>query len=186
MEKKKIEKGEGVINQLLICRNINRIPGGSIHRNYNLMEHQWVVGMLFKYFANLEGISYCINVWDTILNHDIAESATLCDLSYQIKNLNETTKRAWEEIEEQALSHHPYLEKYSDLAIKKGLNEKQYALFKSMDYLDLWIFCKEEIALGNKTKRVIGIEFNCLELISEICNKYGFNSVLKFIDEYEV
>lgn len=166
------------------CKNVDRLALQTIHRGYNLMEHMYGVAILFKKFANLEEVRYGLEEFDLVLHHDLIEVISI-DLPWNVKNLNKVTKRAWEIIEEEVIKKHPQLEQYSDKNIKNNLNEKQYALFKICDYLDLWIFIKEEIALGNVTKPILEVETNCIKLISDICNKHGFFEVLNFMKNYE-
>lgn len=173
------------IENLLVSRDIPRLTGIYTHKSYDLMQHQFVVCNLFMYFAEKENINYTLNELKLVLNHDLVETATRCDLPYTIKNLNKVTKRAWEVIEEEVVNVSPELKPYSDKAIKEGLNEKQFALFKVCDYLDLIIFIKQEMSLGNNTKRIIEVHNNCLKLIPDICKRHKFDNILKFMEHYE-
>lgn len=167
------------------CKNVDRLSTSFKHRQYNLLEHQYMVAVLFKKFAELEKLDYGLKQFDIILHHDILESLTT-DLIFTVKNLNKITKRAWEIIEEEVIKVNPKFEKYSDEAIKDGLNKKQFSLFKICDYLDLWVFCKEEEALGNKTKPIKKVIEKCEELITKISLENEFTHPIKFIKEYEV
>lgn len=167
------------------CKNVDRLSTSIKHRNYNLLEHMYMVAVLFKKFAELEGVGYSLREFDIILHHDVLESETQ-DLLYIIKNLNEKTKEAWAIIEEEVVKVHPDLEKYSDENIKQGLNKRQHSLFKICDYLDLWIFCKEEFTLGNKSRPILKVIHKCEELIGQISSEYGFTHAIKFMEDYEV
>lgn len=167
------------INYYRKCKNIRRLQGTFIHREYNLLEHQYMVAVLFKNFASIEDISFDFNVFDKILHHDILEVETT-DLIYTVKNFNEKTKQAWQDIENEILLKHFQLRKYSDHSIKSSLTENQFELFKVCDLLDLWIFCKEEKTAGNNNKQILEVISNCENLI---LNK--FDSVTKFINTYE-
>ena len=52
-------------------------------------------------------------------------------------------------------------------------------MFKVCDYLDLWVFCKEEIRIGNQDKNILRTINKCEELVS---NK--FDSVDLFMKNY--
>lgn len=173
-------------NQILYfykCKDIQRFNGAYTHRTYNLMEHQWNVGMLFRYFASIEDVPYDINVWDIVLKHDMGEVATSCDLPWTIKNFNQKTKEAWSVIENEMLKHHYFLEKYSDENIKNSLTELQFALFKACDTLDLFIFCKNEISLGNKSVDMLKAIENCLLIFDSL--KFQFPSINNFVNSYD-
>ena len=75
------------INILLGMKDIQRLPNTPHHRGYNLLEHGLVVGMLFRWFASEEDVSYDINVWDKVLMHDYVESVT-GDLNACVKKFN--------------------------------------------------------------------------------------------------
>jgi len=164
-------------------KNIDRMAMGFKNRPYNLLEHCYGVGMLFRHFASLENVPYDINVWDIVLHHDIVEVETT-DLPYTIKNFSQVTKQAWEEIEDELVSRHFQLEPYSDAEIKSSLTPLQFALFKACDMLDLWIFCKEEQAIGNKTRFVQEIVDNCIKVLNSL--EFKFTKIIKFVETYEV
>jgi len=143
------------------------------------MEHQYMTGMLFRHFASLEDIAYDINVWDMILKHDILEVVT-SDLPYPVKHFNEKTEQAWEVIEKEVVPKYVSLSRYTDESIAIVLNSQQMKLFKAMDLLDLWIFCKEEQALGNNTSEIKIVIRNCEDML---IGKFG--TVDKFMEDYE-
>lgn len=164
-------------------KNIDRLTGVTKHKNYNLLEHSYMVAILFKKFASIEDVPYTMVEFDLVMNHDIVESVT-GDLSYEVKKATHKTEISWEIIEDEIIKIHPQLDHYSDKRIKSGLNERQYNLFKTCDTLDLWIFLKEEVALGNTTSRVMQIIGNCERLIA----KYGseFKTITNLMQNYEV
>lgn len=164
------------------CRNIHRMSMMFTLRPYNLLEHQYIVGMLFRKFASEEDVSYDINVWDIVLNHDILEVVTT-DLPWPIKNFNSKTKESWEVIENEILESNFQLQKYSDENIKSNLNPRQFALFKACDTLDLFIFCKEEQELGNNSKDIKEVISNCFKIMDSL--KFKFPKIIKFMSEYE-
>lgn len=146
------------------CKNVERLGMCFKHRGYNLLEHQFLVGVLFMKIAEKENISYDLKVLDLILNHDLLESHTQ-DLSYEVKNFSNKTKSFWEAIEDEIISGNSFLEKYSDANIKQSLNSIQYELFKCCDLLDLWLFLKKEVEVGNRDKHILEIIPRCEKLI---------------------
>lgn len=159
---------------------IDRLTGVPKQRNYNLMEHSYMVGMLFRHFASIEDVPYDINIWDMVFNHDIAECVTQ-DLPYPVKNFNKITKDSWEAIEEELLQANPALKRYGDKELKESMSPRQYALFKMCDILDLLIFVKEEIDLGNNSKEIKEVERNCFKIINNL--EFPFPKIKKYIDE---
>lgn len=161
-------------------KNVDRLSGVSKHRSYNILEHSYMVAILFKYFASKENVPYGFAEFDYILNHDLLESVS-GDLSYEVKNISQLTKDSWHTIEKEVIHLHPSLSKYSDSNIKQNLSELQFKLFKACDLLDLWIFLIEERALGNYTRRVQEIIYRCEELIDGL----GFKKINEFIKNYK-
>lgn len=173
------------IDILLGMKEIQRLPNTPHHRGYNLLEHGMVVGMLFRWFASEEDVAYDINVFDKVLLHDYVESVT-GDLNSCVKNFSPATKAAWELIEREICSTDIVLQPYSDDALKKGMTDLQHRLFKMCDYLDLWIFCKNEIALGNACKKIKMCLNNCEVALCRIFNDFkDFKSIKKFMEQYE-
>ena len=160
-------------------KNIDRLAQGYKNRSYNLLEHSYMVAMLFRHFASLEDVPYDMNVFDLVLHHDVVEVIS-ADLPWPIKNFNDKTKEAWNIIEEEVIKKHFQLEKYSDENLKKGMTTLQYSLFKACDILDLYIFVKEEISLGNKAVFIKEVEKNCQEILGSL----EFPKIKKFIQEY--
>jgi len=171
-----------MINYYIKCRYTDRLALGFKHRSYNLMEHQYMVGMLFRHFALLEDVSYDINVWNIIFHHDIVETCTL-DLPYTVKNFNERVKQSWDKIEEELINKHFKLERYNDKNIKESLTPIQYSLFKACDILDLYIFTMEEISIGNNSKYMKEVESNCKKIINSL--DFKFPHIKKFIDGFK-
>jgi len=154
---------------------VDRLAGKYKIRNYNLVFHQYYVALFFMHFAEKEHIEYDVKVIDFILKHDIYEVLTN-DLPWECKNLNDITKECWKQIEKEVGNCYKGLELYSDEQLKKCLNLKQYLLFKAMDYLELFIFIKEEKMLGNSNTELMKIADRCIELI-----KGKFKSVDEFL-----
>lgn len=160
-------------------KNLDRLNGKFKTRGYNLLEHSYMVAMLFKNFAYIEDISYDMQVFDKILHHDIVEVVT-ADLPWDVKNFSEITKNSWENIEKELISECKFLNRYTDDNFQ--FTESQYKLFKACDVLDLWIFLKEESSYGNKSNDVIEILDRCKTMLNE---KYNFTSILTYMKEYE-
>ena len=162
-------------------RNVDRLAQGYKNRPYNLLEHSYMVAMLFRHFASLEDVSYDINVFDLVLYHDVVETIS-SDLPWPIKNFSDKTKEAWGVIEEEVIKEHFQLERYSDENLKKGMTNLQYSLFKACDILDLYIFVKEEIQLGNNTLFIKEVKKNCETILNSL--EFQFPKIKKFIEEY--
>ena len=132
-------------------RNVNRMGTEPILRPYNLLEHSYMVTVLFMHFAEKESITYSTDIIDLILHHDIIETQT-GDLPWNIKNMNSSTQVSWNILETQVIAANEDFNKYSDEKIRNALRPEQFNLFKVCDMLELWIFLKEEQVLGNNSK----------------------------------
>lgn len=174
------------IDYLLQMKQIQRLPNVPHHRSYNILEHGFVVGMLYRWFASACDVAYDIEVWDKVLMHDYMETFT-GDLNFVVKNLNEKTSSAWASIEHEVCESDAVLGRYSDAAIKESMTAEQYTLFKICDYLELWIFCMQEDALGNKTKGNLNVIANCRELIDKLCmsNQKKWAPVFDFMSKFK-
>ena len=152
------------LEALLRLKSIKRLPNTPHHMEYNVMEHSYVVAVLFKWLAAEEDVSYNMDVFERVLLHDFVESVT-GDLNYCVKNLSEKTYTAWGVIEEEVTAQNSFLSRYTDEEIKETLTPLQYDLFKCCDYLDLFIFSCKEIILGNRSDGILACYQNCMELI---------------------
>lgn len=160
--------------------NIQRLAGTPKIRSYNLAEHSYFVATLFLEFAAREDMHVGMNSIKKVLNHDIVETIT-ADLPYMAKNYSAATKNAWATIEQQLSTYHGRLRDFTDDALGSDLTAKEYALFKTVDLLELWIFCVEEHALGNISTSLHSVTKKCYELIYE---NGEFESVKKFMDSF--
>jgi 5'-deoxynucleotidase YfbR-like HD superfamily hydrolase len=167
------------INQIRRMKNVNRLGTERITRPYNLLEHSFMVTILFRYFAEVENVFYDEYDIDLIMHHDLLETVT-GDLPYNVKNLNIETEKCWAIIERDVAKGNPVLEKYTDQRIGEILNARQYQLFKACDLLDLWIFICEEFQLGNLDKNLAQISERCVSLIGDT-----FPSINQFMKEYD-
>lgn len=144
-----------------------------------------MVTVLFKYFAFVEEVPYDAIILDRVLHHDLLEVAT-GDLPYDVKNLNGGVKNNWNEIEGELIRtpEYSYMLKYHDSQLKGVMNDMQWNLFKACDLLDLWIFIKEEIGLGNSHKGLALITKTCEKIIDKMDFPH-IHRYMKKYDEYE-
>lgn len=157
---------------------VNRLSRWPISRGYNLLEHSFMVTVLFRHFANLEDISYDMQVLDRVMNHDIVETVT-GDFPYDAKNMNRETKELWEQLELQVVRMHLTFDRYTDRALMDVFTFQQYELFKACDLLDLWIFIREEQEMGNRSEMLDHIATKCVNLI-----RGKFPSIDKYMNTY--
>ncbi len=160
--------------------HIQRIPGVFKTRPYNLAEHSYYVTVLFLRFCKLENVGIGPSAIELVMDHDVLETIS-ADLPYHVKNLNESTKRAWNIIEEEVVKAKPAFKDVSDDALEIGLSSKQFQLFKACDLLELWIFCKEEVLLGNKSVEIQKVIDTCNTLLTQ---KVRFESIIKYMEEW--
>lgn len=159
-------------------KNVNRLGTEIIQRPYNLLEHSYMVTVLFCKFAREINIPYDTSTIDLLLHHDIVEVIT-GDLPYTVKNCNDITKSCWSNIEQEVLRSRPNLLPYTDDAIRSKMTPQQYELFKVCDLLDLWIFLREERGIGNLSIANHEIIKTCEDLI------YGkFREIDEFMSDY--
>lgn len=173
------------IDILLGMKNVQRLPNTPHHRGYNLLEHGFVVGMLFRWFASQEDVAYDITVWDKVLMHDYVESVT-GDLNLLVKRHSALTADCWAKIEDDICKGNTALAPYTDAEIKASMTDLQYRLFKCCDYLDLWIFCVQERTMGNRQPGILDCINNCRKLIVKYSNDCkDFKSIIEFMNAYE-
>lgn len=152
------------IKQYRKLKNVNRLSRHSLLRPYSLMEHSYMVAVLFKKFAALEDVPYTMAEFDLVLHHDILEVVS-GDIPHDVKNLNSRTQDACETIDFEIAQNHPELRPYTDYQIREQLTDGQYKLLKCCDLLDLWIFIKEEQRMGNRDVELDRVRSKCVELI---------------------
>lgn len=168
-----------ILNSYRKMANIQRLSGTFKHRSYNLLEHSFMVQAYFKYFAKQEQIDYNLAVLDLVANHDILETET-GDLIQPVKALSEETANCWNGIEECVAEAFPHLKVYSDANLHKGMNRQQFRLFKEVDLLDLYVFCLEELRIGNQTDAICKIIHHCDERFTR--EDYPFLSIQEYIN----
>ncbi len=82
------------------------------------------------------------------------------------KSYNENVTKYWKDIEHEITNgEFFYLKKYTDAAGKLYFNVNSWNLFKVVDLLELWFFCKEETVIGNHNQSLKIIIRNCENLI---------------------
>ena len=167
------------INYYRKLKNIDRLSRMPKLRQYNLIEHSYMVTILFRHFASKEDVPYDMVVLDYVMHHDILEAET-GDLPYDIKCMNDVTEHAWRSLEIEVSKRHHQLRRYTDVNIKEALTPLQFQLFKICDTLDLWIFLKEEEGLGNRSAQCLEIIATCERMI-----KGKFISVDKYMNDYQ-
>ena len=162
-------------------KDVSRLSRVPSLRSYNVLEHTFMVVLLFRYFAKLEDVAYDMQILDRVMHHDILESVT-GDLPHDVKHFNVKTECAWDTIEHEvaSVSMHTEMSLYTDIEIRAMMSERQYKLFKACDLLDLWIFLKEEQGLGNTHRILHKIVLKCEELI-----KGKFHFIDTYMDEYK-
>ena len=110
------------------------------------------------------------------MRHDVFEVVT-GDVLLPVKIHSNETKRKWEEIEEEIVEAHPLLKPFTDTAAENYFTHVSWKLFKACDLLELYIFCEEELALGNHGVGVITVLRNCAKLLPE----FGFVTITKYV-----
>ena len=159
-----------MIKSLRKQKQVERLQGKFKFRGYNLLEHSYMVATLYIHVCKHEGLEANMNQIDAILKHDILETITL-DLPYDIKHLNRKTEEAWSVIEDQSINNKaPNLIDYTDVEISMLFSPQEWIIFKVCDALDLWMFCKEEIRLGNTSRDMFNVINKCEQLI---CGKFS-------------
>ena len=174
---------ETVLSSILKMKDVERLNGTRKIQSYNLLEHSYMVAMLFKIFASKEDVSYDASVLDYVLCHDIPEVIT-GDCIHPVKYFNKKTSDCWNSIEEEILNANPSIRRYG--YISERLTERQYALFKMCDILDLAIFVYREIKLGNNMTSMIHVWHKCHELLRKYSNDWEDFPRIKFFVEKEL
>lgn len=172
---------ETVLSSILKMKDVERFNGTRKLQGYNLLEHSYMTAMLFRIFASKEDVAYDMNVFDYVLCHDIPETIT-GDCVHPVKYFNKKTSDCWQTLEDEILNANPSIRRYGKIA--EHLTEKQYALFKMCDILDLAIFVYREIKLGNTLPAMIKTWNKCHELFRKYSNDWeDFPHIKSFVDK---
>lgn len=145
---------EEFMKQYHTLRNIKRFSMESTIRPQDLCGHGYSVGTIFYILCNSTGIRISAETLFMIMNHDYVESYT-GDLNKLLKEKNETTKGAWNVLEAQCVPDH--LGHLTDVGLvehfKKTYGDSAGAvenIFHLADALDAYLYCSEEVKLGNQ------------------------------------
>jgi len=115
-------------------------------KKQNLCEHGYSVANLFYIICKELKIKVSVDDMMLVLNHDFIEAFT-GDLNLKVKNKSQETASAWDTIEKETVPKG--LEKYTDSGIFKSLSKEKYNVFIFVDCLEAFLYCKEELKLGN-------------------------------------
>ncbi len=153
-------------------KTIRRMGPVHIIKEYKLSVHCYYTGMLFQDVAKLNKISITSKEIYWVFRHDLLEVLT-GDLLYPAKHTNDITSDAWSLIEETIVKDYPEFAAFTDTHAKNEIfhTEQSYTLFKACDLFELWLFCREEMKLGNKDEQVLEIVYNCQRWIPSIADK---------------
>lgn len=165
-----------------IMSNIDRLATTMKIRKYSLAEHSYYVAAMFEDFARQELIKYTTQDMYLIMRHDYLETLT-SDLIFPVKKLSAITEECWDEIEREVIKDeneyygHTLI---SDQQLKEKLDPTIYALMKDCDQLDLFLFCMEEIQMGNANSEIKRI----VRILKDNLSKSLFWSVKDFVYSY--
>ena len=87
-------------------QNIKRFGMEDVIKPQNLADHGYQVMNLFLIACDFMAYRPTVNELDKVLNHDVIETLT-GDLNKAVKEKNQITKEAWEDIEKEMLEHGP-------------------------------------------------------------------------------
>ena len=159
--------------------NIERLSSSPKIQRYPLSVHSYFVACMFEDFARQEGITYSTDDMYYVMRHDFMEIFS-ADLIYPVKNLNEATQKAWDLIEHEVKKKHEasLVSLCTDEELKEKLSDSVYTLMRVCDTLELVLFCREEVLLGNVNEYIYAIINTCKkDLLS--C---PFPSVREFVE----
>jgi 5'-deoxynucleotidase YfbR-like HD superfamily hydrolase len=141
-----------IYEEIKQCRALNfisRCPGTRLNRTYTDAEHCFHTALIFKIITDMEAVDISADDLHLVMMHDFLETKT-GDLNYLAKNLNQTTKRAWEDIEREIVRKYHECGNYTDRRIERALGEKKTRIFKASDMMELLFAMDEEVRSGNK------------------------------------
>ncbi len=170
------QKGDDKIDEkwrhLKALKHIRRLSGIPLLQPYNVAIHCYYTGLLFEEVAEHEDIRISLIEVDFVYRHDILESIT-GDVLLPVKMHSETTGRKWKEIEQELVSSkYDYLTWYTDENAKIYFNPLTWSLFKACDLYELYLFCLEEVRLGNNSDGINLVIENCIKLLPEFKINY--------------
>lgn len=153
--------------------NVQRLSGVTKIKSYNLAEHSFFVALIWKRLCDENNVEVSGDAMTAVLLHDSMEIHT-GDLRYTAKNLNEKTKRNWEEIEKEIYEDlKSRNEKWiiTDDLLKDILTPVQLTLFKKADILELLSFCISEREIGNNSEGIRIVMKNCISILEDFSKK---------------
>lgn len=178
----KIPNSELIFKHLRSLKNGHRLFGKSLIQSYTVAEHCYYTGILFLMFAEREAIATTVKETIWVFQHDILESIT-GDVLLPVKSYSPETKMNWDKIENELTSgRYSYLNNFSDKNAKEFFSDEAWNLFKAIDLLELWIFCKEEQKLGNESKYLKVVIDNCVRIITS----FNFEHINRFLIKMDV
>lgn len=164
---------ENKIKCLRQLKNVERLNGKYKIQRYTVAEHCYYTGILFEHFAEKENVYPDTVQRDFVYKHDILESIT-GDILRPAKSINHKVKEHWRKIE-MYVSCEYGLSEYTD-EYTKYWEPKTRELFEACDILELYLYCKEEHNLGNRSEWLRVVLKNCVDFID--------NSQFESIKEY--
>jgi len=114
------------------------VIGSRKHGSYTNSQHQWGVAMLLwhlypEYFNALVSVA---------LSHDVPE--------FVFGDAPATTKRVVPGLRDQLAALEGEYNNSIGLPAEEGLTEVEGAVVKSCDRLELWLWCREQLLMGNQ------------------------------------
>ncbi len=166
-----------IFKHLRALKNTNRLSGIKTLQSYSVAEHCYYTGLLFEAIANHEKINITERELHYVFRHDIIETIT-GDVLLPVKIHSDTTRSRWEAIENEIVCNkYPYLKSYLDEYMPLLFSEESWNLFKACDLYELYLFCLEEVQLGNNNDGIISVIRNCCCLLPEFKINYITNKL---------
>jgi 5'-deoxynucleotidase YfbR-like HD superfamily hydrolase len=162
MDESELAKFVEVWNSAMKMKNVLRCAGVPTIKPYNVAQHCFYTGLLFKYLADIEGLEIGKEDMMHVFLHDILETVT-GDILFPAKHLSVNTEQFWtaieiEVVQMKAMHLHPYCDDHH------FEDKSAHQLFKDCDLLELLSFCMEEIRYGNTHHEIIQI--------CDLCHSY--------------
>jgi len=142
---------------------VQRLNGTRTIQKTNVLEHCYNTGMLFIELAKMNNITITKSEMDYVFMHDVPEILT-GDILYPAKKI---INHEWEEMEYKIVQElNPSLLEYTEKEAQKIFSESSWRLFRHCDLLELALFIKDEIQLGNNCSAIMNIDHTCEELLN--------------------
>ncbi|KKN61482.1 hypothetical protein LCGC14_0521370 [marine sediment metagenome] len=161
-----------IFKHLRLLKNAHRLSSFRLLQPYSVAEHCYYTGLLFETISEYENIQITKKEIYYVYRHDIIETIT-GDVLLTVKIHSKTTKQKWAHIEKEIICNkYPYLESFLDEYIPSNFSKEAWMLFKACDLFELYLFCLEEIELGNNTGGISVVIHNCANLLPEFKINY--------------